>query len=294
MSDGIHYSDEHREATLGSPFHSNVLKGKSVLITGGGSGIGLQIALQMGLHGARIAIMGRTLEKLNKAKAYLKSEGVGRVLVVEGDVRDLKSAQNTVASVLREFGQLNLLVNCAAGNFLCLFEDLSLNAFKTVIDIDLNGTFNMSTACLDAFKSSKEASSIINISATLHYGATPYVGHASAAKAGIDALTRGFAVEWQKYGIRVNGIAPGPIDDTEGMNRLAPAESRKEKTNNTVGPRMGTKDDIAFAAIFLSSHAAKYISGETLVVDGGSWMHKPDMVSREFYEKNIRRPKSKL
>jgi len=294
MSDGILQTTNAKHAEHASPFHSNILRDKVALVTGGGSGIGLQIALQLGMHGARVAIMGRTKEKLDQAKQFLQSEGVTRVVAVSGDVRDARSAKRTVDAVLEHFGTdgLDILVNNAAGNFLCLLEDLSLNAFKTVIDIDLNGTFNMSTSALEALKKAKGC--VINITATLHYGATPYVGHASAAKAGVDALTRGLAVEWQPYGIRVNGIAPGPIGETEGMARLAPPPVRGDARSSVHKVKFGTKDDIALTAIFLCSRAANYISGETIVVDGTTWMQKPEMVPRDFYEKNIRKPKAKL
>ncbi len=144
-------------------------------------------------------------------------------------------------------------------------------------------------AALPALRASSSHSPVIvNITATLHYGATPYVTHASAAKAGVDALTRGLAVEWREHGIRVVGIAPGPIAETEGMRRLAPTG-----TGSSKDLEMGDKSDIAFAAVFLASPAAKFVTGETLVVDGGAWMQKPTMIPRDFYEKNIKR-KSKL
>jgi len=288
MSDGIGISSGKRGAHA-SPFHHNILEGKVALVTGGGSGIGLQMALQLGLHGCGIAIMGRKQPKLDKAVAHLKSSGVTRVLAVQGDVRHKASGEHVVAEVLKHFGRLDVLVNNAAGNFLCLLEDLSLNAFKTVIDIDLVGTFNMSQCAREALR---DGGCIINITATLHYGATPYVSHASVAKAGVDALTRSCAVEWRSKGIRVNGIAPGPIDDTEGMSRLAPKALRNTSARADA-PVMGEKDDIAMAAVFLASPAAKYINGETLVVDGATWMHKPEMIPREFYEKNIKK-RSKL
>lgn len=166
-SDGIHYGDsrEGRGAMQGSPFVGSVLAGRRALVTGGGSGIGLQIALQLGLHGARVAIMGRSKEKLDKAVIFLRSEGVN-ALAFQGDVRHGPSAVAVLDAVVREMGGLDILVNNAAGNFLCLLEDLSLNAFKTVVDIDLVGTFNMSKASLEALKASGNGV-IINITATL-------------------------------------------------------------------------------------------------------------------------------
>lgn len=198
MSDGIDWRVRRPHETTSQHGHSvfqpTVLQGKTVLVTGGGSGIGLAIAKQFGLHGASVAIMGRSAEKLKNAEAHLRTSGVTNVLTVAGDVRDHKSGSAAVAAVVQRFGALDVLVNNAAGNFLCLQEDLSLNGFKSVVDIDLVGTWNMSTAALAAFRRAKSGV-IINISATLHYGATPYVTHASAAKAGVDALTRGLAAE---------------------------------------------------------------------------------------------------
>merc|ERR1711916_359042 len=227
--------------------------------------------------------MGRKQAKLDAACSLLKSRGVKHGFNVQGDVRQEQSGQEVVRQVVAHYGKLDILVNNAAGNFLCLLEDLSFNAWKTVIDIDLNGTFNMSKC---AFESLKNGGSIINISATLHYGASTYLTHASAAKAGIDALTRGLATEWRHHGIRVNAIAPGPISDTEGMDRLAPKAAPK-----SYEVPYGEKDDIAFAAVYLSSTAGKDINGELFVVDGGTWMSKPDTVDRNFYNKHIRRSK---
>jgi peroxisomal 2,4-dienoyl-CoA reductase len=175
-----------------------------------------------------------------------------------------------MAATIDRFGKIDIVVNGAAGNFLCQAEDLSPNGFGTVVDIDLKGTFNV---CRAAFAQLKEhRGQILNISATLHYLGTPMQLHVSAAKAGVDALTRNLAVEWGRYGIRVNAIAPGPIEDTEGMKRLVP-EPIKERLQKTIPlGRFGLIKDIEAAAVFLCSDAASYINGVVLVVDGGHWL----------------------
>jgi len=175
-----------------------------------------------------------------------------------------------MAAVAGELGRLDILINGAAGNFICLAEHLSPNGFGTVVDIDLKGTFNTSRAALPHLKA--HGGSVVNISATLPYLGTMGQAHASAAKAGIDSLTRTLAVEWGSYGIRVNGIAPGPIEGTEGVKRLTNATSRESAIRNCPLGRMGTTDDIANAALFLVSDAAAYVNGVTLVVDGGLWL----------------------
>jgi peroxisomal 2,4-dienoyl-CoA reductase len=183
MSDGIDWRAQRPVAGSGqallSPFHGNILAGRTALVTGGGSGIGLEIARQLALHGARVAIMGRTESKLRAAQEALQSGGSGPVLTVAGDVRDAASAAAAVKRVAEQLGSLDILVNNAAGNFLCLAEDLSLGGFRSVVDIDLVGTFNMSRAALGQLKQSRGGGLIINITATLHYGATTYVTHAS-------------------------------------------------------------------------------------------------------------------
>ena len=290
MSDGIDWNSVGSHGAKGkkqSPFRDNILRGRVALVTGGGSGIGLTIAEQLGLHGCNIAIMGRKKAKLDKAAEFLAGVGV-KAFVCSGDVRDPLQCQAVVEKVVQHYGSLSMLVNCAAGNFLCLAEDLSPNAFKTVVDIDLLGTFNMSKAAFGPLKATK--GDIINITATLHYGATPFVIHAAAAKAGVDALTRGLGIEWGEYGIRVNGIAPGAIRDTEGFDRLVPEKLRADKEKQRQFP-VGDKEDVAYACLYLCSDAGHHVNGETLVVDAGSWMAKPPMIPKEFYQKFIRKSK---
>ncbi|MEJ2670317.1 MAG: SDR family oxidoreductase [Gammaproteobacteria bacterium] len=261
-----------------SPFRSDVLKGRVALVTGGGSGIGFGVAKALGTHGAKVAIMGRRLAVLEKACAELASCGV-EAYAVQGDVRDPALAQQAIEQTIEQWGQLNVLVNGAAGNFLCCPEDLSPNGFKTVVDIDLNGTFNM---CRYAYEHLKQDGLILNISATLHYTGTPFQLAVSAAKSGLDALTINLATEWGADGIRVCGIAPGPIGDTEGMARLVPPDVRAEMLKLMPLGRFGTTQDIGLAAVYLASSAGSFVSGTTWVVDGGQWAAKPSLVPRDL------------
>lgn len=266
-----------------SPFRSDLLKGKVALITGGGTGICFEIAQEMGRHGAQLMLMGRREEVLAKACESLRTQGI-EAAYVAGDVRQYSDAERGAQEAVKKFGKLSILVNGAAGNFLCPSDVLSANGFKTVIDIDINGTFNMCRASFDLLKANT-SSVILNISATLHYQGTPMQAHVMAAKAGIDALSRNLACEWGPYGIRVVTIAPGAIEGTEGMRRLAPLGAAEKIASEVPLRRMGTTSDIAYAALFMTSDAASYISGEILVVDGGQWLVKPSLVSREMWEK---------
>jgi peroxisomal 2,4-dienoyl-CoA reductase len=252
-------------------------------VTGGGSGICFGIARELGRHGAKVMIMGRRAEVLATAVAELSAEGI-EAHFAPGDVRDTGACEKAVAATVERFGKLTLLLNGAAGNFLCPTDKLSPNGFKTVIDIDLLGTFNMVRAAFEPLKAAR-SSLILNISATLHYTGTVMQAHVMAAKAGIDALGRNLACEWGEYGIRVCTIAPGPIGDTEGMKRLAPLGTAKAVEASVPLRRLGRIEDIAQSAVFLASSAASYITGEVLVVDGGQWLTKPAWVPRETWEK---------
>jgi 2,4-dienoyl-CoA reductase [(3E)-enoyl-CoA-producing], peroxisomal len=250
-------------------FDPDLLKDRVALITGGGTGICRGIALAFARHGCHVAITSRKMEHLEPTVEELRGIGV-RALARAADVRDPAAVGETVAAAVAELGRLDILINGAAGNFVCLAENLSPNGFGTVVDIDLKGTFNASRAALPHLKA--RGGSVINISATLPYLGTMGQSHAAAAKAGIDSLTRTLAVEWGPLGIRVNGIAPGPIDGTEGVRRLTSEASREQAVRTCPMGRLGTTDDIANAALYLCSDAASYVNGVTLVVDGGLWL----------------------
>jgi 2,4-dienoyl-CoA reductase [(3E)-enoyl-CoA-producing], peroxisomal len=267
---------------MDSPFKADILAGRTCLITGGSSGIGLEISRQLGLHGANVVISGRREAVLKDASASLASEGI-HAHYVQGDVRSQVDAERMVSGAVDRFGGLDVLVNAAAGNFLAPAEQLSSNGFKTVIDIDAVGTFNACRAAFPHLRSSQHAC-IVNISATLHYGATWYQVHASAAKAAVDSLTRTLALEWGPFGIRVCGVAPGPIEGTAGLTKLAPggADAMRALWKERVPlGRPGQKLDIANAVLFLTSSAGSYVTGHTLVADGGEWMWRAPLLPRE-------------
>ena len=250
-------------------FADGVLNGHVAFVTGGGTGITGGVARAFAEAGASVALVSRKIEHLQPAADAINANG-GKAIPVVADVRQPDAVENAVAQTIEAFGKIDIVVNGAAGNFLCKAEELSPNGFGTVVDIDLKGTFNV---CRASFAQLKEhRGQILNISATLHYLGTPMQLHVSAAKAGVDALTRNLAVEWGRYGIRVNAIAPGPIEDTEGMQRLVP-EPMKEKLKKLVPiGRFGRIADIEKAAVFICSDAASFINGVVLVVDGGHWL----------------------
>lgn len=270
-----------------SPFKPNILKGKVALITGGASGIGFEISTQLGKHGASVALMGRRKQVLQSAVSVLESLSIPAI-GLEGDVRKQEDAARVVESTFKHFGRIDILVNAAAGNFLVAAEDLSPNGFRTVLDIDSVGTFTMCHEALKYLKKggqgrgSSGGGSIINISATLHYTASWYQIHVSAAKAAVDATTRNLALEWgADYDIRVNGIAPGPISGTPGMSKLVPEEIESKARNEMPLYKVGEKWDIAMAALYLVSDAGKFINGDTLIIDGGLWLSNPRHIPKE-------------
>lgn len=259
-------------------FRPDLLKGHAALVTGGGTGICRGIALALARHGCDVAITSRSAEHLEPTAREVEALGV-RAFAAPADVRDPAAVGKVVDEAAAAFGRLDIVVNGAAGNFLCLAENLSPNGFAAVVDIDLKGTFHV---CKAAFSYLKERGGVIlNVSATLHYLGTPAQLHVSAAKAGVDALTRNLAVEWGRYGIRVNGVAPGPTEGTEGVRRLVVGDARERMVRQTPLRRFATIDDVAQTAVFLCSDAASFINGETVVVDGGLWLASHRMMAVE-------------
>ncbi len=214
-----------------------------------------------------MAITGRNQDRLDAAAETIRGAG-GTCLPVAADVRQPDTVAALLDRVDAELGRLDLLVNGAAGNFPAPAAALSPNGFGTVVDIDLKGTFNVTRAAFPRLSGGGGA--VINISATLQYLGTPLQAHAASAKAGVDALTRVLAVEWGPMGVRVNGVAPGPIDGTEGMARLAPGGLRQKMEKSVPLGRFGTVDEIAEACVYLA--CAEYVTGAVLVVDGGQWL----------------------
>src|SRR5262245_56432437 len=249
-------------------FAEDILQGRVAFVTGGATGITGGVARAFAEHGAKLAITSRKEENLIAQKQFIEESG-GKCFSVAADVRDFDAVENAIAKTVEEYGRIDIVVNGAAGNFLCAADQLSANGFGTVVDIDTKGTFNVCRAAFEELKRSE--GQILNISATLHYLATPMQIHVSAAKAGVDAITRNLSAEWGRHGIRVNGIAPGPIEDTEGMKRLVPDAVKELIRKKVPLGRFGKIEDIENAALFLCSDAASFINGVTLVVDGGNW-----------------------
>lgn len=254
-----------------SVFKDDILEGKVAFVTGGGSGICKGITRAFMQHGADAAIVGRKADRLEAVAKELSEETGRRCVATPADVREPKAVEAALDAAIEQLGDVDIVVNGAAGNFLCPAATLSYNAFKTVIDIDTIGTWNVTRAVFERGLRDR-GGVILNISATLHYAATPLQTHASAAKAAVDSLTKSLALEWGSMGIRVNAIAPGPIDDTEGMTRLAPPDMKAKLEKAVPLGRFGRVEDIANAALFLASDAASYVHGEIFVVDGGAWL----------------------
>jgi len=268
-------------------FRPGLLDGQVALITGGGSGIGRGIADTLAALGAHVVLASRKQERVDAAAAEIRAAG-GKASGIAVDVREQERVQDVMSRIAGEHGRLDVLVNNAAGNFYAPSESLSANAWKSVIEIDLYGTFFCSQAALPVMRSSG-GGSIVNISMTLHYRGWPLMAHATAAKAGIDALTRTLALEWAKDRVRVNAIAPGPIPtegvrkaftpppNAEGIVDVFAMERAMESYAKKAIPmgRWGSPADIGGMVAFLCSPAASWITGAIMVVDGGEWLAKP-------------------
>ncbi|WP_433749256.1 2,4-dienoyl-CoA reductase [Falsibacillus pallidus] len=250
------------------------MENKVVIVTGGSSGMGKYMAKRFVEGGAKVVITGRNLEKLEAAKSEISPSGEN-VLIVQMDVREPAHVENMINETVKAFGTIDYLINNAAGNFICPAEKLSVNGWKSVIDIVLNGTFYCSRLVGEYWIEKGIKGSIINMVATYAWNAGAGVIHSAAAKAGVLSMTRTLAVEWgHKYGIRTNAIAPGPIERTGGAEKLWESEEAAKRTLNSVPlHRLGTPEEIAELAYFLFSDKAGYINGECITMDGGQWLN---------------------
>lgn len=251
-------------------FTKQTLHEKTILVTGGGSGLGLSMATKFAELGAKIAICGRTKDKLERAADELRMKGAANVASYSVDVRDFDAVGEMMQNIDKDLGNLNVLVNNAAGNFLAASEDVSPNAFKSIVDIVLTGTFNCSQHFGNLLINKKREGSILNIVTTYTQTGSAFVLPSACAKAGVYAMTNTLAYEWATYNIRVNSIAPGPFPTEGAWSRLMPdPKMEKEYIRQIPAGRYGEHEELANLATFMISDLAPYITGECVNIDGG-------------------------
>ncbi|MES2748659.1 MAG: SDR family oxidoreductase [Bacteroidota bacterium] len=253
----------------------NALEGKVIVVTGGGSGLGKAMTKYFLELGAKVVITSRDIEKLTTTASELEAATGGKCLPVQCDVRHYEQVENMLAETLKAFGKVDVLLNNAAGNFISPTERLSANAFDTVIDIVLKGSKNCTLAFGKHWIDTKQTSStILNIVTTYAFTGSGYVVPSATAKAGVLAMTKSLAVEWAKYGIRSNAIAPGPFPTKGAWDRLLPGDLAEKFDMSKKVPlkRVGDHQELANLAAYLVSDFSAYINGEVVVIDGGEWL----------------------
>lgn len=255
---------------------------RTVVVTGGGTGLGRAMAESFGAEGARVCAIGRRQEKLDETVAAIEGKG-GTALAFSADVRDAARIEAVMGEIAERTGRIDVLVNNAAGNFVCPSEELSPNGFKSVVDIVLLGTFFCTRYAFDALRATK--GSIVNIVAAYAWSGEPGAVHSASAKAGVLAMTRTLAAEWGRFGIRVNAVAPGPIH-TEGTdaNLWSVGDVEEQVRRSVPLGRLGEPADVSRAVLWLCSNDAAWTSGTTLTVDGAQWLHGGTLDFRRAYD----------
>jgi NAD(P)-dependent dehydrogenase (short-subunit alcohol dehydrogenase family) len=253
---------------------SDSLKNQVILVTGGGSGLGKSMTRYFLELGAKVVITSRNIDKLTKTKSELEEQTKGEVLAVACDVRNYDEVTSCIETAIAHFGKVDGLVNNAAGNFISPTERLSANAFDTIIDIVLKGSKNFTLALGKHWIKNKQKGTVLNIVTTYAWTGSAYVVPSATAKAGVLAMTRSLAVEWAKYSIRTNAIAPGPFPTKGAWDRLLPGNLKEQfdmKKKVPVG-RVGEHQELANLAAYLMSDYSAYINGEVITIDGGEWL----------------------
>jgi len=269
--------DEFRSITFEwrlAMFQKDLLDGRTIMITGGGTGLGRAMALRFAELGANVFLVGRRESPLRETADDIRAKGV-RAAHVSADIRDFAAVEQAIATAEKELGAVDTLVNNAAGNFIARTEKLSLNAFNAVVGIVLQGTFHCTLALGRKWIAARQPGTILNIVTTYADAncGSGFVVPSACAKSGVLAMTRSLAIEWARYGIRLNAIAPGPFPTEGAFSRLLPTREFEEQTRNRHPlKRFGRPEELANLATYLVSNQAGYINGECVVIDGGEWL----------------------
>ena len=282
----------------------DTFKGKTVLITGGGTGLGKSIGKTLLELGAKLIITSRKIDVLRKTQEEFENDYGNNILSIEGDVRNIEDVERVIKEGIKQYGQIDYLINNAAGNFISPTERLSSNAFQVIIDIVLKGTCNFTLTLGKEWINSKQGGTILNIVTTYASTGSGYVVPSAAAKGGVISLTRSIAAEWAKYNIRCNAIAPGPFPTKGAWDRLVPPGFSKfiDPKKRIPLKRFGEHIELANLAAYLLSDYSSYMTGEIVTIDGGEWTYNAgqftwlDKVPKAMWtiiEKTIRRKNKK-
>lgn len=267
-------SENKEKTSIGGMLRDDAFKGKTIVITGGGTGLGKSMGTYLSELGANLVITSRKLEVLQKTAEEIQQSTGNKVLAVACDVRNAEEVENVLKQATNTFGEVHGLLNNAAGNFISPTERLSANAFSSIIDIVLKGTVNCTLAFGKHWIKKKQAGSILNIVTTYAFTGSGYVVPSACAKGGVLALTRSLAVEWGKYGIRTNAVAPGPFPTKGAWDRLLPGDLAQKFDFKKRVPlkRIGDHQELANLAAYLLSEFSGYINGDVITIDGGEWL----------------------